>query len=125
MLFEAVGERITQQDFNAVMRVLGPVVGKKAVVAAVGRLLGRQEVELAKKREGDGVRLAVLENGDGEVRDEEFVLRGEDFWDTEEEDDEGGEFGEDDEDEVGEGDDEDGGDDGPDEDGDEDALESR
>ncbi|CAO2655951.1 Nn.00g047540.m01.CDS01 [Neocucurbitaria sp. VM-36] len=90
LLFEASREEqaITQGDVDHILRVLGPVYGEDEVMGEVARLLIMQD-ERARSSSGRGGEVASSREEDVGVGGE-FMLSGEDLWDSEEDGD--GEF---------------------------------
>lgn len=84
ILFEPNNEPITQQDVNFVMRSLEPLYGAAPVMSALVAYMQKQKEEHDARRRYHEQEVALQRTKDGEPRDDEFTLNGDDFLDTDE-----------------------------------------
>jgi hypothetical protein len=96
ILFEIGGDPITQADFNDIIYSLGPELGEARVMIAIVGARDRREREHAALREQHAQELGRRMMEDARVQDQEFVLGGEDFLDSDDEMDFGEEDGDED-----------------------------
>jgi hypothetical protein len=96
ILFEIGGDPITQADVNDIIYSLGPELGEARVMIAIVGARDRREGEHAALREQHAQELGRRMMEDARVQDQEFVLGGEDFLDSDDEMDFGEEDGDED-----------------------------